>query len=53
MREIIRHSLDLGVNFFDTAIAYQLGTSEQLVGRALKDIAMVYTVRRSRSIKRD
>ena len=28
-REIIRRSLDLGVNFFDTAIAYQLGTSEQ------------------------
>ena len=31
-REIIRRSLDLGVNFFDTAIAYQLGTSEQYVG---------------------
>ena len=26
-RDIIRRSLDLGVNFFDTAIAYQLGTS--------------------------
>ena len=38
-REIIRHSLDLGVNFFDTAIAYQLGTSEQYVGRALRDMA--------------
>ena len=38
-REIIRRSLDLGVNFFDTAIAYQLGTSEQFVGRALKDMA--------------
>ena len=37
-REIIRRSLDLGVNFFDTAIAYQLGTSEQFVGRALKDM---------------
>ena len=37
-REIIRHSLDLGVNFFDTAIAYQLGTSEQFVGRALRDM---------------
>ncbi|MDD2971028.1 MAG: aldo/keto reductase [Lachnospiraceae bacterium] len=36
-REIIRHGLDLGVNFFDTAIAYQNGTSEQYVGRALKD----------------
>jgi aryl-alcohol dehydrogenase-like predicted oxidoreductase len=38
-REIIRRSLDLGVNFFDTAIAYQLGTSEQFVGRALRDVA--------------
>ena len=38
-REIIRRSLDLGMNFFDTAIAYQLGTSEQFVGRALRDMA--------------
>ena len=38
-RDIIRRSLDLGVNFFDTAIAYQLGTSEQFVGRALRDMA--------------
>ena len=36
-REIIRHGLELGVNFFDTAIAYQSGTSEQYVGRALRD----------------
>ena len=38
-REIIKRGLDLGVNFFDTAIAYQSGTSEQYVGRALRDIA--------------
>ncbi len=38
-REIIRHGLELGVNFYDTAIAYQNGTSEQYVGRALKDFA--------------
>ncbi len=38
-REIIHRSLDLGVNFFDTAIAYQLGTSEQYVGRTLRDMA--------------
>ena len=36
-REIIRRGLELGVNFYDTAIAYQSGTSEQYVGRALKD----------------
>ena len=38
-REIIRRGLDLGVNFFDTAIGYQSGTSEQYVGRAIKDFA--------------
>lgn len=38
-REIIKRGLDLGVNFFDTAIGYQSGTSEQYVGRALKEFA--------------
>lgn len=38
-REIIRRGLELGINFFDTAIAYQSGTSEQYVGRALRDFA--------------
>ncbi len=38
-REIIRRGLELGVNFFDTAIGYQSGTSEQYVGRALRDFA--------------
>ena len=38
-REIIRRGLDLGGNFYDTAIAYQSGTSEQFVGRALRDFA--------------
>lgn len=38
-REIIRRGLELGVNFFDTAIGYQSGTSEQYLGRALWDFA--------------
>ena len=38
-REIIKRGLELGINFFDTAIAYQNGTSEQYVGRALRDFA--------------
>ena len=38
-RGIIKRGLDLGVNFFDTAIAYQSGTSEQYLGRAIKDFA--------------
>ncbi len=38
-KEIIRRGLELGVNFFDTAIAYQGGTSEQYLGRALRELA--------------
>ncbi len=38
-REIIRRGLDLGINFYDTAIVYQNGTSEQYVGKALRDFA--------------
>ena len=38
-REIIKRGLELGVNFFDTAIAYQSGTSEQYLGRTLRDCA--------------
>lgn len=38
-REIIKRGLELGVNFFDTAVAYQSGTSEQHLGRALRDFA--------------
>lgn len=38
-REIIRYGLENGINFYDTAIAYQNGTSEQFVGRALRDFA--------------
>lgn len=38
-REIIKHGLELGVNFYDTAIAYQNGTSEQYLGRAVGDYA--------------
>jgi aryl-alcohol dehydrogenase-like predicted oxidoreductase len=33
----IRHARDLGINFFDTAQAYGFGTSERLLGRALRD----------------
>ena len=38
-REIIKYGLEMGINFFDTAISYQSGTSEQYVGRALRDFA--------------
>lgn len=38
-RSVIRKALDLGINFFDTANIYSLGTSEEYLGRALKDYA--------------
>ncbi|MBL8568873.1 MAG: aldo/keto reductase [Phreatobacter sp.] len=36
-RPFIRRALDLGINFFDTANVYSIGSSEEIVGRALKD----------------
>lgn len=38
-RAIIRSGFENGINFFDTAIAYQSDTSEQYLGRALRDFA--------------
>ena len=38
-RQIIKSSLDAGINFFDTANIYSLGTSEEFLGRAIKEYA--------------
>lgn len=38
-RGFIRDALEAGINFFDTANAYSDGTSEEIVGRALADMA--------------
>jgi aryl-alcohol dehydrogenase-like predicted oxidoreductase len=37
-RKAVRHALDLGINFFDTAFAYGLGKSEENLGRILNDL---------------
>lgn len=37
-REIVKRGLELGVNFFDTAISYQGGTGEEYLGRILRDL---------------
>jgi len=37
--EIITEGLDKGINFFDTAIGYQNGTSEKYIGKALRENA--------------
>jgi aryl-alcohol dehydrogenase-like predicted oxidoreductase len=36
-RPIIRQAVEAGINFFDTANVYSEGTSEEIVGRALKE----------------
>lgn len=38
-RPIIKQALELGINFFDTANVYSDGTSEEILGRALKEFA--------------
>ena len=35
--EVIKHALSLGINFFDTANGYSAGTSEEYLGRAIKN----------------
>ena len=39
-QKMIAHAIDLGVNFFDTANAYSHGTSEEYLGRALKNLGV-------------
>jgi aryl-alcohol dehydrogenase-like predicted oxidoreductase len=38
-RPMIRQALELGINFLDTANSYSDGTSEEIVGRAIRDFA--------------
>ncbi|MFJ8487342.1 aldo/keto reductase [Streptomyces sp. NPDC094038] len=38
-RPLIRQALEAGINFFDTANVYSDGTSEEIVGKALRDFA--------------
>ena len=38
-RPLVRHALEAGINFFDTANMYSNGSSEEILGRALKDFA--------------
>jgi aryl-alcohol dehydrogenase-like predicted oxidoreductase len=38
-RPFIQRAIEAGINFFDTANVYSKGSSEEIVGRALKDFA--------------
>src|ERR1044071_2953216 len=37
-RDAVRHALDTGINYFDTAFAYGLGKSEENLGRILNEL---------------
>jgi len=39
-KEMVKHALDLGINFFDTANVYSQGQSEEFLGRALKELGV-------------
>ncbi|OJZ68911.1 alcohol dehydrogenase [Mycobacterium paraffinicum] len=38
-RALIKHAIEAGINFFDTANMYSQGSSEEILGRALRDYA--------------
>jgi 1-deoxyxylulose-5-phosphate synthase len=38
-RPFIKHALELGINFFDTANVYSYGASEEILGKAIRDFA--------------
>jgi aryl-alcohol dehydrogenase-like predicted oxidoreductase len=38
-RPFIKHALELGINFFDTADVYSSGRSEEIIGKALRDFS--------------
>ena len=39
-REVIKHALEAGVNFIDTANCYSFGTSEEYIGAALRELGV-------------
>src|SRR6201994_2330879 len=38
-RPLVRHAVEAGINFFDTANVYSQGSSGEILGRALRDFA--------------
>ena len=39
-KPIFKKAIDLGINYFDTANVYQLGTSEEITGRLIKEYGL-------------
>src|ERR1044072_6599338 len=38
-RLLVKHAVEVGINFFDTANMYSQGSSEEILGSALRDFA--------------
>lgn len=39
-KELFKRAIDLGINYFDTANVYQMGTSEEITGRYIHDFGL-------------
>ncbi len=39
-KPIFKKAVDLGINYFDTANVYQMGTSEEITGRLIRDLGL-------------
>jgi aryl-alcohol dehydrogenase-like predicted oxidoreductase len=39
-KPLFKKAIDLGINYFDTANVYQMGTSEEITGRYIKDFGL-------------
>ncbi|MBR0260393.1 MAG: aldo/keto reductase [Selenomonadaceae bacterium] len=39
-KEMFKRAIELGINYFDTANVYQMGTSEEITGRYIKDFGL-------------
>lgn len=42
-RPLLKQALEAGINFFDTANSYSDGSSEEILGRALRDMRAAKT----------
>lgn len=39
-KDIFRRAIDLGINYFDTANVYQMGSSEEITGRFIREFGL-------------
>ncbi|MFV2089866.1 MAG: aldo/keto reductase [Pseudomonadales bacterium] len=51
--DLVRHALDKGVNYFDTADSYTRGQSEKVIGNALQDVRDRITIVSKTQVRAD